>query len=198
MFFTKTQARVMKLFCGEITALRSILQVSKRVGVGYALIHKAVHDLLRYGLLCRDEHGLIGVNYKKHVQDFAYIESLRAEEFRTRYPDIGLFESKVINQMNGFFILLVFGSYAKGKQKKDSDVDILMIVERTAEAEKQERALQNTAETFLKHAECRVIGLESVQEMLAKREKVNVLNETLNNHILLFGAEAYYRLLQER
>jgi predicted nucleotidyltransferase len=146
----------------------------------------------------KDEHGLISVNYKAHRQDLAYIESLRAEEFKRKYPDIGLFADKVIAQMDGFFILLVFGSYAKGKPKRKSDVDILMIVERTGDAEHKEKLLQNVAETYLKHAECRAIGLESAREMLAKRDKLNVLNETLDNHILLFGAEAYYRLLQAR
>jgi hypothetical protein len=35
---------------------------------------------------------------------------------------------------------------------------------------------------------------KSAYEMLAKRDKVNILNETLNKHLLLFGAENYYKI----
>ena len=36
---------------------------------------------------------------------------------------------------------------------------------------------------------------ESVYEMLGKREQRNVLNEVLNKHILIHGAELFYRLV---
>ena len=198
MFFTKTQMKIMKILCGEITKAHSIYQIARRLKIGYGITYTAAQGLLRHRLLKKDEHDLIGLNYKEHLQDLAYIESLRAEEFSKRHADIALFAGKVIAQTGGFFILLVFGSYAKGKPRRGSDIDILMIIERAAGAEQQERFLQNIAEAYLKRAECRVIGLESVREMLAKRDKLNVLNETLDNHIILFGAEEYYRLLRER
>ena len=41
----------------------------------------------------------------------------------------------------------------------------------------------------------RVIGFESVYEMLAKRDEKNIMNEILNKHIILYGAELFYRLI---
>ncbi|MDO8660424.1 MAG: nucleotidyltransferase domain-containing protein [Candidatus Woesearchaeota archaeon] len=198
MLFTKTQLKIMQVVCGKITVKHSIRQLANQLKIGYGITHTAVQRLLQCQLLTKDEHGLISLNYKEHSQELAYIESLRAEEFKRKYSDIALFTDKVIAQTLGFFILLAFGSYAKGAQKKDSDIDILMIIEQAKDAEAKERFLSNLADTYLKKAECRVIGLESVREMLTKRDRLNAMNETLNSHVLLFGSEAYYKLLQER
>ena len=94
----------------------------------------------------------------------------------------------------GFFSLLLFGSYAEGKATKSSDIDILMIIENTEDTEKIERWLQQISEKY-GDFHCNVINKESVKEMLNQREKLNVINETLNKHIIFFGAEDYYRLI---
>ena len=37
---------------------------------------------------------------------------------------------------------------------------------------------------------------EDFKEMLTAKEELNVAKEVLNNHIILYGAESYYKLLE--
>jgi len=144
-----------------------------------------------------DEHKLLSLNYKSNFQDLAYIESLRAEDFFKKHKDIMVFVDEILKKMEGFFTLLIFGSYAAGKETKDSDIDVLMIIERTEDADKEEKFLNSIADIYLNKHHTMVIGKESVKEMI-RESKLNVINETLNRHIMLFGAEDYYRLMQDR
>lgn len=93
-----------------------------------------------------------------------------------------------------FFVFLVFGSSVK-KKKKPNDIDILIIVGNKEKINNTEQLLDNIASHFSLTFDIQVISTESVYEMFIKREQINVMNETLNNHIIIFGAENYYRML---
>jgi len=72
----------------------------------------------------------------------------------------------------------------------------LFIVENEDDVKNTEKIISNIASNFSKEFDVNVISKESVYEMLAKREQKNAMNETLNKHVLLFGAESYYRMLK--
>ena len=195
MYFTKTETAILKIFTSEITESFTIREISRKLRQNYSIVYSALQNLYKNNFLIKDKHKNFSLDYKKNLSDLAYNESLRAEEFLKKYKDIKLFSNEVINKLGlGFFSLLVFGSYVKGKQKKKSDVDILLIIENLKEVEKIERQLKNISEKY-GNFDCHVISKESVVEMLNEREKLNVINETLNNHVILFGAEDYYRLI---
>lgn len=194
MHFTKTEIAILKAFASKITESFTIREIAKRVKQNYSIVYSATQDLHKNGFLIKDKHKNFSLN-KKNYQDLAYIEQLRAEEFLKKNKNIALFAEGVIKETKlGFFSLLIFGSYAEGKQTKKSDVDVLMIIENLEDTEKTERWLQQVSERY-GNFHCNVIGKESAKEMAAQREKLNVINETLNKHIIFFGAEDYYRLI---
>lgn len=197
MLFTKIQAEILKILCSRLTETFTIRGITKKLNKKYKVIYNASQDLIKRRFIERDKkHKLLKLN-KKNFQDLAYIESLRTEEFIKKNRDIGLFVDEIIQKTNlGFFTLLLFGSYIKKKQTKKSDIDILMIIESSKDIEKTERHIQQLSEKY-GNFHCHVIGKESVKEMIAQKEKLNVINETLDKHILFFGAENYYRLIIE-
>ena len=91
--------------------------------------------------------------------------------------------------------IILFGSILKGKEKP-RDIDVLLIVDDTGKVEFHEKFLHNIASNYNLPFEERVISFDSVSEMLAKRDEMNVMNEILNKHIILYGAELFYRLIQ--
>src|SRR3989338_8599328 len=111
---------------------------------------------------------------------------------------LGLLESTAEPHINKIkqnsFVLLMFGSAVDSN--KPRDVDILLIVDSTDKVEFHEKFLHNIASNYGLPFEERVIGFESVYEMLSKRDEKNVMNEILNKHIILYGAELFYRLIQ--
>ncbi|MBI4980777.1 nucleotidyltransferase domain-containing protein [Candidatus Woesearchaeota archaeon] len=197
MLLTKTQLEIMEIFCANITKSFSIRGLSKLLNKNYKVAYQAMQGLIEKGILKKDEHQLLKLNYQKNFSLLAYIESLRAEKFLKKHKEIGLFVNEVIQKSPlGFFTLMLFGSYAAGKQSKRSDIDVLMIIEDIAQVEAVERNLKFMSENF-GNFHLQVISKESVKEMILRPGKLNVVNETLNKHILFFGAEDYYRLINQ-
>lgn len=196
MIFSRTQIGVMKVFAGSIRARFSIRQVAGIAKKTYRLAYGSIKDLTVRGLLSKDERGLLSLNYRENHPALAYIESLRAGDFLEKNKTVALFAKDVKDRIGlDFFTLLAFGSCVSGK-KKPRDIDILLIVPEKGDVEAAERVLERAASNFTLTFDCHVISTESAREMLAKRGEANVFNETLDKHILLFGAENYYLLLK--
>ena len=107
---------------------------------------------------------------------------------------IGLFVEDVINRIKAdLLVFLFFGSYIEKINPRD--IDLLLILNNGHEVEDAEKFIRNLASNFSYKFDINVISKESAQEMLRKREEKNVLNETLNKHLIVFGAENYYRIL---
>lgn len=194
MYFTKTEVAILKVFTSKITESFTIREIAKRVKQNYSIVYSAIQNLHKNNFLIKDKHKNFSLN-KENYQNLGYIEHLKAEELLKKNKDIALFVEEAIKKINlGFFSLLLFGSYAESKQRKNSDIDILMIIESLQDTEIIERTLQQISERY-GNFHCNVISKESVKEMLNQREKLNVINETLNKHIVFFGAEDYYRLI---
>lgn len=196
MLLTKTQLEILEVFCSNITKSFSIRNISKQLNKNYKVAYQAMQGLIKEDIIKKDEHQLLKLNYHKNYPLLTYVESSRAEKFLRKHKDISLFIEDIIKRGDlGFFTLLLFGSYAAGTQNKKSDIDILMIVENITEVEPLERWMKSLSERH-GNFHCIVISKESVWEMIRKRGKLNVINETLNKHIIFYGAEDYYRLIE--
>ena len=190
--FTKVQAEIMKLFASSIDKRFSRKQVSDILKKPYPLIHRNIKVLLIQKFLKKDDKGFISLNYKNNISELSYIESLRKNKFLGKEKTFSLFAEDVLNSIKSdFFIFLVFGSSV---EKKGRDMDVLFITEKNTN--EIEKAIINISSNFSVKIDVNVISAESAYEMLQKREQKNLLNETLNKHIIIFGAENYYRILK--
>ena len=54
-----------------------------------------------------------------------------------------------------------------------------------------EKLINNIASNFSFKIDLQVISRESAYEMLSKREQLNIMNESLTKHLIVFGAENY-------
>ncbi len=160
-----------------------------------SLTHRAIQPLLHENIIQQDKHKNLSLNYKIHHETLAFVEYLRRDVFLSRFKDIKLFAEDVIHKnKEDCFVLLVFGSSVE--LHKPRDIDILLVVDKTDKVDFLERFLHNIASNYNLPFEERVIGFESVYEMLIKRDEKNIMNEILNKHIILYGAELFYRLLE--
>ncbi|MBU3912553.1 MAG: hypothetical protein KKE50_00525 [Nanoarchaeota archaeon] len=190
---TKTQLKVMQIFTSKINEKFSIKQISEILKKTYPLIHRSIQELIQNNFVLKDNKELLSLNYKENHQELAYIESSRAKEFLNKNKTLSLFIRDALeNLKSDFFILLVFGSSV---EKEGRDTDLLFIFNKK-DLENNERVIRNTSENFTLKLDINAISVESAYEMLSKRDNVNVLNETLNKHVILFGAENYYRILK--
>ena len=192
MMLTKTQAKIMKLFASSIAEKRSIKCVAEVMKKPYPLIHRSVKGLLENGLLKKDEHELINLDTSKYGV-LSYIESLRSEEFLRRKKTFALLAKDIMESVEeDFFIFLIFGSAVVKDNPRD--VDMFFVVEDDEKRKKVESAASRCASRLPVKADINVVAKESVYEMLRTKQP-NIMSETLNKHIVICGAEQYYRMI---
>ncbi len=91
------------------------------------------------------------------------------------------------------YVLLVFGSYAKGTQTKRSDIDVMFLVPDGKE-ERFEREAGRAASVLPLPIHVLVFSETQFAEMLRAKEP-SVGTEALKNNIIVHGVEAYYEMI---
>ena len=195
MYINKSTAKILQLFVGHITESFTLREVARRLKMHVSLAHRAIRPLIDAKIVEQDKHKNLSLNYKIHHETIAFAEYLRRDNFLDKFKDVKFFADEVIKKIEqDSFVLLVFGSSIESS--KPRDIDILLIVDSTDKIAFHEKFLHNIASNYELPFEERVVGFESVYEMLAKRDGKNVMNEILNKHIILYGVELFYRLIQ--
>ena len=90
---------------------------------------------------------------------------------------------------SSLFIFLIFGSYAKNKQTKSSDIDIILI--------SNEKDFEENLSNILSLLPLKIHALVFREEEFIRMKdskKSNVVQEAMENNIILYGIENYYRL----
>jgi len=198
MWINKSTARVLQVFTGHITESFTLREAARKLKMHVSLAHRAIKPLIEKNIIQQDKHKNLSLNYKIHHETLAYVEFMRSDDLlnKPKFRDLNLFREEVISKINeDSFVLLLFGSAVN--LNKPRDIDILLIVDSADKIEFHEKFLYNIASNYDLPFEERVISFESVYEMLAKRDEMNVMNEILNKHIILYGAELFYRLIQK-
>jgi predicted transcriptional regulator len=197
MYLNKSTAKILQLFTGHITGSYTLREVARILNMNVSLAHRAIQPLINYNFVQKDKHENLSLNYKKYHETLAFAEYLKRDELlnKGKYKDLKLFVEEVLNKIKeDNFVLLLFGSIVESE--KPRDIDILLIVDNQNKVEFHEKFLHNIASNYDLPFEERVISFESVYEMLAKRDEMNIMNEILNKHIVLYGGELFYRLIQ--
>lgn len=140
---------------------------------------------------------LISLNYQEHYGELSYIEHLRKKDYlNQKYNKIILdFKNEILEKFKDeYFIMILFGSAVYNK--KPHDYDIFFIFENYKKVKEHEKAIEVIASNHNKEFDINIVAVDSIFEMASKRDQKNIFNELLNNHIILYGAENFYRLLK--
>ena len=193
---TKTQNKIMQLFVSQLTRRFTLRGVGKELGVHQALAYRAGRQLIKEGLIIKDDNSYV-LNYKRNHQELAYFEHQRAKEFFSKPSNrtLAIFAEEVVEKFPyGYFVFLIFGSATESE--KPRDIDVLFIIERTEDIETAEKALYNISRNYTLKLHTIVVSFESVFEMIGSRDEKNVMNEVLNKHLIVYGAELFYKLIK--
>ena len=197
MQFNKSTMNVLKLFTGHITESFTLREAARALSMHVSFTHRAMQPLLKEKIILHDKHKHLSLNYKIHHEILAFAEYQRRDELlsKSKYKEIILFAEEVISKIKeDNFVLILFGSTIDSD--KPWDIDILLLVDNPSKVDFHEKFLRNITTNYNIPFEERVISFESVYEMFSKRDSPNVMNEILNKHIILYGAETFYRLIQ--
>ncbi len=95
-----------------------------------------------------------------------------------------------------FYTLMITGSYANGTQRKDSDIDVVVVVDDNANPKKIYAELRMECEFSIPPIHLYAFRNEEFLGMLLDK-KANYGKEIARNNLLIFGAENYYQIISE-
>lgn len=194
---TGTQEQIMQLLLSKPEERLSIRQIARVLKKSYTLTYHNIKDLLKKGILESipfPPAQMIQIKEDIPTSVLIDIERKRTEVFLENQQWMKLYLKDVLNAAKSFFIMIVFGSYAKGTQTKASDLDLLVIVPTKKDITIYEQFLQ--CYTKVKKSII-VIDAQNFIEMIKNPKVLNVGNEAKKHHIIIYGTEQYYQLLKQ-
>lgn len=172
----------------------SIRQISSDVGIDYKNTYNHIEELTKNKIITQKIIGNIKpvkINLIPN-EEIINTEKKRAKEFLNKNPKFKLIRQDIESVDYPFMIVLVFGSYVKGSESKQSDVDICVICDNKSRVDELVRKLG----VLTLKLEIHRFTLNEFVSMIKKKQN-NLGNEIVNHNIILFGFENYYNLISK-
>ena len=194
----KLEIAIMELFVADPRKRYSIRDISKTIGKQYAPVHTAVQRLIKKRALKKQRIGhtdYCSIDLHGDASIFCFAEAWRAKQFIRKNKIAGMIIEEVLEKLKAhFYVLVLFGSYAKGKQTEKSDIDLLLIADNNSRAEELERTLKSVSRLSKKPLHVTSMNFKDFIDMASDKE-TNVVNQAICNHIIFSGYEEYYKML---
>jgi predicted nucleotidyltransferase len=103
---------------------------------------------------------------------------------------------KELLEITPFYSTALFGSYAVGEQRKDSDVDIAVFIDERSIRKKMEAAANSAKLRSTIEIDVHVIPREEMIQMLTAREE-NLGKQIARKHIATHNPRIFYEIIKE-
>lgn len=201
-----TIAKLISVFMPELTGEFNIRELAKKAGISYDAAYRHVKFLVGKDILKEKRVGkslVCGLNLA-NILARKYLEGIsvsKTEEFLKKDVVLrNLFKELVENLKaaapNELLCVAVFGSYARGEQKEQSDIDVLIISSTFEVRENLERGCGGIEQRYGKDIAALITTASEFKKMLKSRKRM-VAHEIQLDGIILFGFENYFLLLSE-
>jgi predicted nucleotidyltransferase len=189
------EVEIIRLLIDKKTSELSINQIAKLLKKDYKNAHNIVTRLSKMQLVSLQPFGR---SYKVCLASKAHPLIYEAECIRRndilKNKDISVMYDSFMGLKSRLFVLLLFGSYAKKTQTKQSDIDLLFIVPDESE-DKMEKAIQNLTGTLPLRIHSNIFR-ETDFLAMKNSKQTTVGSEAINNNVILHGIELYYEMIK--
>nr|MBI4156930.1 nucleotidyltransferase domain-containing protein [Candidatus Woesearchaeota archaeon] len=164
-------------------------ELSKLIDIPYASFYRTVqqmNDVLGVEVVGKSKTVYLKTNnpiLKAHLTVSSYEEQ---KEFLEKKPVL----KKISSELNTNEIVVLFGSYAKGKETEKSDIDLLIINKNG----KKTLSFSKYELLFKKKINPIFVTKKEFKKMLKDKEE-NVGKQVLKNHIILNNQEEFWGLV---
>jgi len=153
--------------------------IAKKKGLNQKSAANTLNELERENILKSKIEGrnkLYYLNLDNRIQSYLIsVEYLRTFNFLEKNPII----KEIISKLQSKGILIIFGSYAKNLQKKDSDLDLLIIGNYNEKNIKELEKIYNLEINIKKY------------DLSIFKKPDHLFNEVIKDHILIKGGEDF-------
>jgi predicted nucleotidyltransferase len=171
----------------------TIFQIAESLKTDYKNTFNSINKLYPH-LIYKNKVGNANViEIRLALNNEIYIvEDKRTSQFLQENKNLVLIKKDIESINYPFFIVLVFGSYAKKTNKSNSDIDICIISDNTAKT----KELISKLHLLPLKLEIHDFNIKEFESMLSKREN-NVAKEIVKSNIILYSIENYYNLVSK-
>jgi DNA-binding Lrp family transcriptional regulator len=198
---TSTDARILELLLENITKEFSINGISEAIEISYPPVRERVLELHKRGIINVREinptQSLCFVNAKNsdNVSVFSYVEFLRREKFLSVKKGLKTIADDILGRITGnSFTMILFGSQTKGRETASSDIDVLFLVSSAGDENRITNAVATAERLTNRKIHTITMTYDDFFDSL-KKGSATLPKEILENHIIIYGAEAFYRSL---
>lgn len=196
---TKKQFRIFEVFAKEPFAenTRKEIKIKSKEKSNNAL-SLAVNSLIREKVIHEKKVGKSGILSLNLDNDktIYYIALCNNERI---VPLIRLsleYLQKEIEEITHFYSIVVFGSYAEGSQKKDSDLDVAVFIGKESERKEVEAAINSARLKSILELDAHVITEKDMLQMMKDKHE-NLGKEITRKHIALHNHRIFYEIIKE-
>jgi len=165
-------------------------ELSKILDIPYATFYREINkmkNLLNIEIMGNSK--IIQLNNQSIIKSYLAISSEEEKLlFLENQPIINL----IVKELNTNEVILLFGSYAKNKQKENSDID-LIILNQTG---KKSISFDKTETLLNKEVNPMFFSFKEFKVMLSNDEE-NVGKQALKNHIILNNPQKFWEVVFE-
>lgn len=180
---------------------KSLHQIAIETMLSYVTVHKLMPYLIKRKSVIQEKKGkanLISIDF-----EHATLEKLSSAALFERnclmkkYPRLNLIIREIEEALAGeFYILLLFGSYAKENPRKESDIDFLFIIPCKKDIEIYKEKINKSLRLYHEvKKDFNIVSTDDFMDML--NEKYTVGRSVFQHGIVLFGAEHYYSMVKK-
>ncbi len=196
---------VLTAFLPEFNKEYTIKQVRKKIGLSYQPTYKYLNELGKDGLLLHRKEGNMHIyslnleneEVKKHIE---LVELKRRKMFLEKNEFRELIE-RLIDRLSAnlspyLSSILLFGSTARGKYAKTSDIDIFILVSSNDERKikelmkEAESVCTSTGDEFNKTISPVTVSIYEFRNMMRKRQEF--VKNLLKDSLVLYGEGVFY------
>lgn len=181
---------ILKLLISNKEETFSIRKISKIRKINYKTAYTSLRFLEKEKIVTLKKIGnTISCAFDNKFNDIVFkAEYLRREEILKNKNFLAVYNG--LKEINGQFILLLFGSHVKGTANKHSDIDLLLISN-----EEIANIVHSKTKLLPLDFHLTTIGYEEFASMLKSKE-FTVVSEAIKKNIILYGIEDYYRIIE--
>ncbi|MEK6864253.1 MAG: nucleotidyltransferase domain-containing protein [Nanoarchaeota archaeon] len=191
------ETKILELFRKRLFGWLSISEINKALKKGtYKSTYFNILSLQKKGVLLTEKRGntvfcRISLESMQAIRSLSMVDEEIAE--KAKIPNI----KEIISAIKPkYFTLIVTGSYAKGSQKPDSDLDLVVITGNKEDTKLILNSIINKSRTMLPEVHPYIFKEQEFMQMLLDNEP-NYGKETYKNRLIFFGAEQFYLIARE-
>ena len=140
------EIRILGILMRTSLEFYSINQLSKQTKLAYPYVYNSVKNLEKKELISVRKIGKSNLCKIKfdHPEELAFSSLENRKQFLTKHLQINNLTKQLKDALaDELYILLLFGSYVKGKAAKDSDIDLFFIIKNKNDLEKLKKKISS-------------------------------------------------------